>query len=291
MFENLEKAINDANANVIRYLLYKDGEIFEHDRVACNPSLNCYSVSKNFTATAVGIAYDKGLLDVEDYIVDFFKNELPDNYDENLKQVKIKHLLTQTMGLSEGFLFEADRFIHNTDNWMVLALSAKLPFKPGEKFTYSNSTFYLLSCIVEKVAGMPMDMFLQQNMFKKVGITSFAWDRCPKGHTMGATGLYIPTMAMLKLGILYLNKGVWQGERVLSEKWVQMATVKSSEMADIPTAFGFWMGENGNYHCGGAYSQFIIVYPSKNIVIAAHSFDEKSDIFGILNNYVNTQFG
>lgn len=256
--------------------MYKNGKISEYERVASYPCSNCYSLAKNFTATAVGLAYDRGLLDIEDFVVDYFPNDLSAQADKNLSAVKIKHLLTQTMGLAEGSLFERDRYTHGTDDWVRFALSARLPFKPGEKFIYSSSTYYLLSCVVEKATGMTTDLFLQKNLFSKIGITQFAWERCPKGHTLGAGGLYLPTADLLKLGILYLHGGVWNGNRVLSENWVHMATTKRPEFAHIPTAFSFWLGENGAYQGRGAHGQFLSVYPSAELVFAVHSFEDKN---------------
>ena len=283
MFEQLEDRLSKAGANVLRYVMYKDGELFSHERIASYPCSNCYSISKNFTATAIGLAYDRGLLNMDDPILKYFEKELPAKFDKNLPNVKIRDLLTQTMGLSVGSLFEADRYQHHTDDFIQVALSADLPFPPGDKFVYSNSTYYLLSCIVEKVSGMPMDMFLQKTLFRQLGITDYAWERCPKGHTMGATGLYLSTADMLKLGILYMNSGMWENERVLSEQWVRMATTKIAE--PIPTAFSFWIRDNG-YVGLGAYGQCLIVWPDKKIVLAAHAFDGKSDIEAMLWDYL-----
>jgi CubicO group peptidase (beta-lactamase class C family) len=104
---------------------------------------------------------------------------------------------------------------------------------------------------------------------------------------MGATGLYISTGDMLKLGILYLNKGVWECNRVLSEKWVNIATTKNLENIGNPTGFSFWLNEEGGYRGGGAFGQSLVIYPEKNIVFAAHAFDSKNDIYAIIRDYLN----
>ena len=193
------------------------------------------------------------------------------------------------MGLSQGSLFEGDRYTHGTDDFLRFALSASLPFTPGEKFVYSNSTFYLLSRIVEQVSGMPVDMFLQKHLFSKMDIHAFAWERCPQGHPMGATGLYLRTEDMLKLGVLYLHKGLFLGERILSEKWVKMATERAPEHGDLPTAYSFWFNELG-YHGGGAHGQALIIWPQKKMVFAAHSFEPHADVVKIILEYLKEDY-
>ncbi|HNX15115.1 MAG TPA: serine hydrolase [Oscillospiraceae bacterium] len=277
MFEKFEKILKQADANVIRYCLYNNGEITSHERVKSYSCSNCYSISKNFTATAIGLAFDRGLLTLDDPVIDLFKDELPDEYDNNLKHVKIRYLLTQTMGLEKGCLFEDDRYTHSTDDFVKVALSRPLPNTPGEKFVYSNSTFYLLSCIVEKLSGLPLDLFLRKHLLSKLGITTFAWERCPKGHVMGATGFYLSTADLLKLGILYCNNGVWDGEQLLSEKWVNLATTRRPEYEGLPTALSFWFIDGG-FEGNGAYGQSLVVYPDCKLVFAAHSYDSKNNI-------------
>ncbi len=289
MFDQFEEILKQTDANVIRYCLYNNGEIASHERVSSYPCSNCYSISKNFTATAVGLAYDRGLLTLDDSVADIFKDELPDEYDDNLKRVKIRHLLTQTMGLETGCLFEGDRYTHGTGDFVKFALSRPLPNAPGEKFVYSNSTFYLLSRAVEKLSGLPLDLFLRKHLFSALNITSFAWERCPKGHAMGATGFYLPTADLLKLGILYCNGGVWEGERLLSEQWVGLATAKRPEYEGLPTALSFWFIDGG-YMGSGAFGQTLLVYPERKLVFAAHSYDSKNNIGKLAQEFINLSF-
>ncbi|MBN2853303.1 MAG: serine hydrolase [Clostridia bacterium] len=286
MIEKLAEVFKREGANVIRYAWYQNGIIKGHEMVSSYPCSNCYSISKNFTATAIGIAYDMNLLDVEDDIVKYFENEIPLKHDQNLYKVKIKHLLSQTMGIAAGNLFESDRYTHGTDDFISVALSSDIPYEPGKKMVYSNSTYYLLSCIIEKVSGMTMNLFLQKYLFSKTGINSYSWECCPKGHTMGATGLYLSTTDMLKLGILYMNKGIFEGNKILSEKWVDMATVKRAGDVDNPTAFSFWFNDEGGYRGSGAYGQLLLVYPSRKMVFAAHSFDSNHNIYQITSKFL-----
>ena len=279
MFEEIKQKISESGANVFKIALYKDG-IWQNEtlRAAC-PCLNCYSVSKSFTATAIGLAQDMGLLSIEDAIIKFFPNELPDKMDEKLEQVKIIHLLTQTMGNAEGYLFENDRYTHDTKDWVRLVLSMPLEHEPGKQFVYSNSTYYLLSCIVHRATGMTLEMFLKNHLFKDMGINEFAWETCPKGETMGATGLYMSTQDIGKFGLLYLNKGEYDGRQLISRKWVEDAV--QTKFDNERYGYSFWTNDIG-YNAGGAYNQIVLVVPSENLVFAAHSYTDKGDFAAIV---------
>ena len=282
-FDLMEKEIRENAINVIRWVLYENGDITSRELVKSYPCSNCYSISKAFTATAIGLLYDMGKIDPDDYIADILADELPEKYDDNLKKVKIRHLLTHTTGFAEGCLFETDRYTHGTDDFLRYALSEPMPHEPGTVDVYSNASTYILSCAVEKISGCRMDLFLQKYLFSKIGIKQYAWECCPKGHTMGATGLYLPTRDMLRLGILFLNKGMWENAHVISEKWVEMAT--SIQASQNNSGFGFWVDSGNKYYsAGGAFSQTLCIVPERNIVFAEHAFEsEKGDDLGRIN--------
>jgi CubicO group peptidase (beta-lactamase class C family) len=286
-FEKIRDGILKTGANVFRIALYEAGEWREETLRPVCACLNCYSLSKNFTATAVGIAQDMGLLCIDDPILRFFPNEIPEHRDEKLERVTIKHLLTQTMGSAEGYLFGADRYAQGKDDWVRYALSRPLAFEPGEKFVYSNSTFYLLSCIIHRVSGMAMDMFLREHLFRHMGIDSFAWEACPKGETFGASNLYMSTKDIAKLGVLYLNHGEYEGKRLLSERWTYEAVQGlAGDGGKKYYGYSFWLNDIG-YNGGGAYNQIILVVPQRNIVFAAHSYIEPDfDFISIIKSAV-----
>jgi len=283
----LEKEIRENDINVIRYCLYENGNISEKEIAKSYPCSNCYSISKAFTATAIGLLYDMGKITPDDYIADILKNELPEKYDNNLKKVKIRHLLTHTTGFAEGCLFEADRYTHGTDDFLGYVFSQPVPYEPGTVFVYSNSSTYLLSRIVEKISGIRMDLFLQTHLFSKIGITQYAWECCPMGHTMGATGLYMPTYDLLRFGILFLNKGIWENTRVISEKWVKMATSVQSEQNN--SGFGWWIEPDKCYSASGAWSQYLYIIPDRNIVFAEHAYEsgeKAAELDNIIKKYI-----
>jgi CubicO group peptidase (beta-lactamase class C family) len=286
-FEKIRDGILGTGANVFRMALYDGGEWRDETLRPVCPCLNCYSLSKNFTATAIGIAQDMGLLSVEDPIVRFFGEELPEGIDEKLGRVLVKHLLTQTMGNAAGYLFEADRYAHGTNDWIRYIFSQPLAHEPGEKFVYSNSTFYLLSCIVHRVSRMTTDKFLRKHLFEPMGIESFAWEACPMGETFGASSLYMATKDIAKLGVLYMHQGEYDGKRLLSPGFAEDAVKPYRGDPNGPGyGYSFWLNDIG-YHGGGAFNQIILVVPEKNIVFAAHSFiDRDFDFIPIVKDAI-----
>ena len=139
-----------------------------------------------------------------------------------------------------------------------------LAYTPGEEERYSDGAFYLISRVVEKKSGRKLDDFLWEELLWKLGYQEMAWSRCPMGHPMGATGLYISAEDMAKLGFLYANGGYWRGEKLLSREWIDLVFQK--EMALGPD------GTGAMYTKGGMYGQVLIVLPGERRAAAVQSY-------------------
>ena len=184
----------------------------------------------------------------------------------------VRHLLTHTMGLESGFLFDSDRYQRPEKDWVKLSLSAPLAYEPGTHFTYSNSTIYLLSRIVRKATGRRMEEYLEEKLMKPLGIGEHAWEHDPDGETFGAAGLFLSAHDMAKFGLLYLNGGVYEGRRLLPEGWVREAT--RNQVGSMGTyGYGFWIFDGLGFAATGAFGQIILMMPEQNAVLAAHAFN------------------
>lgn len=267
VLEQMKQRILDTGEPVFRLVTWEGGKFAQVNLRANYPCLLCYSISKNFTATAIGLAEDQGLLKVSDPILKYFP-EYAGRVGERMHRVTVEHLLNQRMGIDGGFLFEGDKYSYNNDDWLDLIFSRPLEHEPGEKFVYSNSTIYLLGHIVRRATGLGMDEFLRLHLFRPLGIQEFMWERCPKGEIFGATGLYLSTMDIAKLGVLYAQGGIWEGRHVLSEDWMRRATTFPEGWQYNYT---FWKNELG-YHGGGAHGQVLIIVPQRKLVFAAHAY-------------------
>jgi len=284
ILDKMERLIASRKMNYFDLVLYDGEDWHTRELIAVQPCQNCYSITKAFTATAIGVAQDMNLLSVYDTIDRFFAKEWPENPDPELKNVTIRHLLTHTMGLTAGSQFGFHRHYNGLDNWLEHCLTSKLKGKPGENYIYGNQCYQLLSCIISRVTGMTMDRFVFKHLFRPLKIHSYAWATCSMGETQGGANLYISTVDMAKLGVLYMNKGLWEGKRILSEEWVNSATrVQTGHIPGVTYGFGMNVTDNG-FTFGGSYNQYVVVRPDLNMVIAAHGFVDVMGIDTVFDN-------
>lgn len=245
-----------------------------------NPCQDSYSVAKAFTVAAVGMMYDKGLLTPDSRVVDLLGEECPAGLAPQWQEVTVHHLLTHSAGLPGGCLdidcLDASAF---SDDYLFDLMHLPFEAAPGEKRMYSDGAFYLLARIVEHLTGENMGNYLWKNLFYPLGFREMAWSTCPRGHCMGATGLYIRSADMVKLGQIFLTGGTYGSRRFLSEEWVSMALSAPYEMSpeDIGRAYG-----KGGMHC-----QKLFVDPDACRAVAYHGFDnvDGGDLIRYTVNY------
>lgn len=236
--------------------------------VSANPCCNCYSVAKAFTVTAMGILYDRGLLAPDTLLTDVLADFLPHSIDPKWHNVTMHHLMQHKVGFDHGVLdIDAeDASQYPSTDYLRLVLSKPLTHEPGTHYQYTDAAFYLLSRVIAKVSGCDLADLLRPVLMDTMRFKEFAWSVCPQGYAMGATGLYLRTEDMVKLGILYLNGGMWKGTRVISQKWVDIVLTNGYELKTLGCG---WYGK------GGMYGQMLMLNPQKGLAVACHSFEKK----------------
>ncbi len=238
----------------------------------CNSCNNIYSVSKVFTVTAIGMLVDRGLLTTDEIVSDILKDCLPENYDRHWDRTTVDMLLRHRIGIKGGALdidcLDASQF---DPDYLKEVTTLPWDCEPDTQRKYTDGAFYVLSRIAAKRAGKPMQSFLWDNLFLPLSFKEVAWSTCPKGHAMGATGLYIRSDDMVKLGAVYLQNGMWNGRRIISENWVKTVLERGYELA---------LRENGAYSKGGMRGQQLLVVPFKNKVVGwiGHRRDDGADL-------------
>ena len=179
------------------------------------------SVSKTFTATAVGFAVAEGKLKLTDKVIRFFPEETPANPDEHLQALTVQDLLT----MSSGHDVDPTALVRTPENkdknWAAIFLSAPLKHKPGTYFCYNSLGTYMLSAIVQKVTGEKVIDYLYPRLFRPLGIVGAHWDESPQGICTGGWGLYVKTEDLAKMGQFLLQKGQWNGQQLLPASWVE----------------------------------------------------------------------
>jgi CubicO group peptidase (beta-lactamase class C family) len=228
-----------------------------------------WSLSKSFTSTAVGLAVDEGKLSLDDTVISFFPDQLPENPSANLKQMRVRDLLTMSTGHQEEV-----KLWRETD-WIGAFLAHPVPHKPGTHFQYNTPATFMLSAIVQKVTGETVLDYLTPRLFEPLGIQKPKWDANPQGISLGGYGLYLPTEDIAKFGQLYLQKGNWQGEQLIPSAWIEQATSKQVSNGSDPSrdwdqgyGFQFWRSRNNAYRGDGKDGQFCIVIPELDAVVA-----------------------
>ena len=133
-----------------------------------------YSHSKSFTSSAIGFLADEGKIDLDERIVDLFSNDVPAKVSENLRQLRVRDLLTMNVG-------KKDHVLRDDGDWAKRFLAMDFFRTPGTGFKYDSDATYMLAAIVEKKSGEKMMDYLKRKMFDKIGITK-AWTTCsPQG--------------------------------------------------------------------------------------------------------------
>ncbi len=281
VISNFIDELNKSGTNFHSLMIVRNGNVIAEgwwDPYKPEYKHQLYSLSKAFTSTAIGIAVKEGLLTVDDQVISFFPEELPDEISENLASLKVKHLLTMSIGLTVN----ADSEIRKnpTESWVKTILSLPIENTPGTKFKYASANTFLLSAIIQKLTGGSMHKYLTPRLFEPLNITDSEWMENPHGINMAAFGLRVKTEDIAKLGQLYLQKGEWNDQQILTKEWVEAGTQKQIASSggdgnfdvvhDWSSGYGykFWMNTVGGYRADGAYGQYSIVIPEKNLVVA-----------------------
>jgi CubicO group peptidase (beta-lactamase class C family) len=239
-----------------------------------------YSLSKSFTSTAVGFAVCEGKLEVDDAVTSFFPDKLPETISPNLAALKVKHLLTMSVGHAQ----DSTGTITKEQDWVKSFLALPIANPPGSAFLYNSGATYMLSAIVQKLTGQRVIDYLRPRLFEPLNITGMTWETCPLGINTGGWGLSVPTEALAKFGQLYLQKGVWRGQRILPSLWIEEATTFKIQQPAAPGAdlaqvketsdwmqgycYQFWRCRHNAFRGDGAYGQYCIVMPEQDAVVA-----------------------
>ncbi len=254
-------------------LLSRNGDIIGQNHQDDDCLRNAYSVTKSFTATAVGIAQGEGFLSVEEAILDCFPDEIPDNPCEYLKHLKVKHLLSMTMGQDKAYLMGASRPEMKEMDWVRFALSRPFTEEPGTRFCYTNVGPYLLGILIARRTGKDLASYLYEKLLAPMGIWFPSWEVDPYRNYFGAGGMMATTKHLLKFGELYLNHGVWEGKQLVPEKWIEEVQTpflkdKEGKGNDVGYGYGFWIGPYNTYRADGKYGQYSVIMEEKHAVLA-----------------------
>ncbi|HEY4386910.1 MAG TPA: serine hydrolase, partial [Ktedonobacteraceae bacterium] len=282
-------AIEQSSLGVHSFLLIRNGHNVAEGwwkPYAADIPHSMFSVSKSFTSTAIGLAISEGRLSLDDSVLSFFPVYVTPEIRENMGALQVRHLLSMSTGHAE------DTFPTMTgssdDDWARVFLSIPITYAPGTHFLYNTGATFMLSAILQSLTGQTLVEYLQPRLFQPLGIEAPFWQSNKKGISLGGTGLHIRTVDLAKFGLLYLQRGIWNGQRLVSEAWIEEATRAHISNGDDPNSdwnqgycFQFWRSRHHSYRGDGAFGQFCIVLPEYNAILAMTS--GTADMQGILN--------
>ena len=269
-------AINGSRHDLHSFMMLRHGRAIAQGwwnpyRPADNHGM--YSMSKSFTSTAIGFAVAEGRLQVSDKVVSFFPDDLPARPDPRLADMTVSHLLTMSTGQDRS----ATGATIKSDNWVGNFLALPIPDAAGSVFSYNSAATYMLSAIVQRLTGERIVDYLRPRLFDPLGIEGPTWETCPRGIDTGGWGLSIRTDGLARFGQLYLQQGRWGGRQLLPASWITAATSKQIQQPinkksnpDWIQGYGyqFWRCRHDGFRGDGAFGQFTIVLPGKDVVIA-----------------------
>lgn len=292
-----------------------DGEYYYGDRIKWHKdSLHTImSCTKSVTSAIAGIAADKGYFDVEESIFKY----LPDHQQykaKGKKNITIEHLLTMTSGLEWNEWSGAhgttandiDRiYIECQDDPLACILERDLTSVPGEDFTYSGGNMIVLGEVLKNAVGINILDFGKQHLFAPLGIDSVYWYNFDNGVFACDGSIMLTSRDMLKIGVTFLNEGMWNGQRIISKEWVEKSktTYKNNRGINVPLddagkndyAYTWWLNEVSGegkkaklFQASGWGGQEIIVIPDYKMVVVftGGNYVVKKHIYKMLEKFI-----
>ena len=262
----------ERRANIHNLLVLAGGEVIaECSRDGYDTGIwhLSHSMSKTVTGMAIGMLVDDGILDISTPLVRIFPT-IPYK-DKRFPQITVKHLLAMQTGVP----FAESGSVTET-KWMEAFFSSTLKFTPGTDFHYNSMNSYVLARIVTHLTGRSLTDFLEERLFGPLGITNYFWEMGPEGVEKGGWGLFLSPESWAKIGYMILSDGVFEGQRILSEKWVEESTTYQSEApmadGDFNYAYQLWVGRSTEEVLfNGMLGQNVWICPKNNLVVVVNS--------------------
>lgn len=285
----LYEAVNKAEADrgILSLIVYRNNDVIVESYFGLGGVDSIHrtkSVTKSVTSILVGMAIDQAYFQHVDETVGDYLSEYLTPVDSILASISIRELLTMTGGFDWNELTDPEWVYWNnwvrSDDHFIHALHIPIIHDPGTQFTYCTTGCQILSGMFTKATGFSLKAFAEEYLFKPLGIEGDRpWGADHQGYNYGGVTLELKARDMLKIGQLFLDRGVFKGQRVLSESWISASTssqVENHNSMYFSTDYGYywWIGERQGieyYFANGYGGQFICIFPALNLLVVAQS--------------------
>jgi CubicO group peptidase (beta-lactamase class C family) len=251
------------------------------------------SVTKSVTSAVLGIAMDEGFIPggVNTPAMSWFEDYAPDMTEEWRREMTLEDLLTMRSGIdwnemiSYGDATNSCILMEDSDTWIQFIIDQPMREEPGTKFDYNSGASVLIGKIVREATGRRIDDYAREKLFEPLGITDFYWKITPDGECDTEGGLYLSAHDLARIAQLFLQDGVWNGERIVSEEWVTASITPHVEdvapdnpMNDQGYGYQWWIaqhedGEARLFQGSGYGGQFPVVVPEHDMVMVFNAWN------------------
>lgn len=274
-FEQFVSDIKDNGWNVYGAEVYRDGELIHSYADTTEGIYEIYSATKAVTSIAVGIAYDRGLIDLDACILNYLPKEkianLSPKQRNTFEKITVRRLLTMSVA---GFPFRPEG-----GHYLDFALACDIANPEEPVFSYSNIPTYLVCVALQEIFREDLGDFIVKNILNPLGIHKFEYGRSPEGIFYGASKMKLTVNEFSRIGLLMMNKGVFNGQRIISEEYVTLATSVQQPNKEGGYGFYFWKYRNG-FSINGKLKQKCYCLPEENLMVSylANITDDSHDL-------------
>ena len=273
-----------------------------------------HSSTKSIMPALIGITIEQGHIESVDVpIIEFFKDKELEITDSRMTEVTLKDLLTMQTGIRsrDSYLYQWEGWFEmtDTDDWVAHFFTLPLDVAPGTRFDYSNMASFMLSAIIHETTGMDTLSYARENLFDPLGIEDVYWETSPQGIGIGAARMWLKPHDMAKFGLLYLQKGQWDGQQIVPAEWVlesvtphaypknyvdlldengekdyeasRVAWASNKFMKSFADGYGYqwWLDKDGNFNALGTSGQYLMVAPEANLVVMVTNSSSDMGVF------------
>ncbi len=273
-----------------------------------------HSSAKSIVSALAGVAIEQGYIESVDVpVIEFFQDREFEIIDERITEVTLRDLLTMQTGIRsrDSYIYQHKGLweMFAADDLVEYFFSLPVDAEPGTRFDYSNLAYFMVTAIIEKSTGMDPVSYARENLFGPLGITDASWPINPDDLGLGFAPMWMKPHDAAKLGLLYLQKGQWDGQQIIPADWVEesvfphafprnyvdildengekdaqgsrFAWTSNKFMKPFADGYGYmwWLDKHGNYNALGTAGQYLIVAPEENLVVMVSNSSSDAGTF------------